>query len=90
MNYRLVVIEDHAVPTEASVCSALAHDSLYRCQRATLDQLPHHYSSKLEADAIVAVAVPQTRTTSEVFAWLHHHPAPIPRLAVLPSEPGES
>jgi len=90
VSYRLVVIEDHAVPADASVCTALAHDSLYRCQQTTLDQLPHRFAGNLGADAIVAVAVPETRTTSDVFAWLRDHPTPIPRFAVLPSEPGES
>lgn len=89
MGYRLLVIEGDAVPPEACVRTALAHDAAYSCHAVHWDNLGPHSVHRTEAQAVVAVAVPHTPKVTRAFEWLHDHPAGVPTFAVLPGEAGE-
>jgi len=86
MGYRLLVIESDAVPADASVCSALADDGLYRCQPVRWDDMTPQTLDGANAHAVVAVAVPHTSRTTAVFDWLRSNPIATPMFAVLGSE----
>lgn len=90
MEYRLLVIEGDGVPTDASVCTALAEDrTYYSCHPVNWDDLVPQSLGHAEAHAVVAVAIPQTPKVTSVLHWLRDNPIATPTFAVLPTEVAE-
>ena len=89
MSYQLLVIEDAATATDASVRAALAGSVDFSCRQVGWESLVPTSLGRTEVHAVVAVAVPHTPKVTSTFEWLRQHPITIPALAVLPSDAEE-
>jgi two-component system response regulator GlrR len=86
VTYRLLVLEESAVPAEASVCAALREDGTFRCELLRWDPLAADGLRRSDADAMIAVGIPQTAAVVSAFEWLRDHPLGIPIFAVLSAD----
>src|SRR5215470_14609290 len=87
MSYRLLVVEAHSAPREASVQAALAEAQGFSVQQLSWDAAGPEALASRGPDALLAVAVPHTPRVTQVLEWLRDNPIRTPTLVVLPAHP---